>query len=292
MAKKIVGIVLILAALGTALLGMKAGGAAPENKKIIESAVVVADGKVLPENEGKVVMVTGTLEAPLPFVDEETGVVIDTIVAYRYVEKARVVLGDEDEADTWTWDATSELGGSKKLVAPGVTIGEFAVSEELMQPVPHLKQREEYSASDLEAGGWNEFRDQGLTYLYQPDYMPREGDEVHRDTFLKDYATSKQKNEGTLRVRYNVVEDGTDMDYTIIGLQTNGKLEKVPGMDLIPTVSGHLTKESMLAYAESSSNTSVVTSAVIAAVFGIFGVLMLVKAFRSGNATAKTKKTA
>jgi hypothetical protein len=36
----------------------------------------------------------------------------------------------------------------------------------------------------------------------------------------------------------------------------------------------------------------VVTSAVTAAVFGIFGVLMLVKAFRSGNAAAKTKKKA
>jgi hypothetical protein len=269
---------------------MKAGGAAPENRNIIESAVVVSDSRVLPENEGKVVLVTGTLEAPLPFVDPETGVVIDSIVAYRYVEKARVVLGKDDEKDTWTWDATSELGGSQKLIAPGVTIGEFAVAEELMYPVPNLKQRDDYSASDLAEGGWNEFRDKGLSYLYRMDYMPREGDEVYRDTFRKEYATSKQKNEGTLRLRYNVVEDGASMEYTIIGLQQDGKLEKVPGLDLISTVSGHLTPEEMLGYAESSNTTALITATVITLAFAIPGVIMLVKAFKGGHPAAKGKK--
>ena len=210
MAKRIIGIILVIAALGTVLLGIKAGGAAPENKKIIESATVVSDGKVLPENEGKVVIVTGTLEAPLPFADPETGVVIDTIVAHRYVEKARVELGGDDEKDTWTWDSTiskNDFGGSGKVIAPGVTIGEFAVSDELMSPVPTLKQRDQYSAADLSKGGWNEFRDQGLIYLYRLDFMPYEDGTVNYDGFLREYSTSKQKNEGTLRVRYNVMED-------------------------------------------------------------------------------------
>ena len=35
MGKRIVGIILVIAALGTVFLGIKAGGAAPENKKII-----------------------------------------------------------------------------------------------------------------------------------------------------------------------------------------------------------------------------------------------------------------
>ena len=64
MAKRIIGIILVIAALGTVLLGVKAGGSAPENRKIIESATVVSDGKVLPVNEGKVVIVTGTLGRP------------------------------------------------------------------------------------------------------------------------------------------------------------------------------------------------------------------------------------
>lgn len=291
MAKRIIGIILMIAALGTVLLGMKAGGAAPENKKIIESATVVSDGKILPENEGKVVIVTGTLEAPLPFVDEETGVVIDTIVAYRYIEKARVELGNDDEEDTWTWDSTNsknDLGGSKKLVAPGVTIGGFAVADELMQPVPTLKQKEEYFESDL-ANGWHAFRDQGLIYLYPMEYMPREDDVVNRDTFLKDYATSEQKNEGTLRVRYNVMEDDASLDYTMIGLQKNGKLEKVEELDLIATVFGHLTVEELLEYADSSASTAKTTALIIAAVLAGLGVLIIVRSTKLDAPAAKKK---
>lgn len=292
MAKRIIGIILVIAALGTVLLGIKAGGAVTENKKIIKGATVVSDGKVLPENEGKVVIVTGTLEAPLPFVDEETGVIIDTIVAHRYVEKARVELGSDDEEDTWTWDSTiskNDLGGSGKVIAPGVAIGEFAVADELMQAVPTLKQREEYSAADLAAKGWNEFRDTGLTYLYQRDSMPREDSTVNYDGFLKEYATSKQKNEGTLRVRYNVMEDDASLDYTIIGLQKNGKLEKVEELDLIATVSGHLTVEELLEYADSSASTAKTTAFIIAAVLAGVGVLLIVRAGKTAESAAQKK---
>ena len=77
MKKRIVGIVLVVAALVSALLGVKAAGKAPGNKKIIEGAVYVADGQVLAENEGKVVIVPGTLDADLPFVDKETGITLE-----------------------------------------------------------------------------------------------------------------------------------------------------------------------------------------------------------------------
>lgn len=281
MAKRIGGIILVALGLLSAFLGIKVVSGAPAKKNIVEGAVYVADGKVLPENEGKVVIVTGTLEAPLPFVDEETGVVIDTIVAYRYVEKARVVLGGEDEADFWTWDSTiskNDFGGSGKIIAPGVTIGEFAVADELMQPVPTQKQRTEYSASDLAAGGWNEFRDQGLTYLYQLEYMPLQDDAVRRDSVLMDYVTSKQKNEGTLRVRYNMMEDDADLEYTVIGLQQDGKLEKIPELDMVPTVAGKLTAAEMLEKAESGSKGATVFYFAAAAVLMGFGIWKIVKA--------------
>ena len=108
--------------------------------------------------------------------------------------------------------------------------------------------------------------------------MPLEDGVVYYDSILDDNLTSKQKNEGTLRVRYDVVEDGTSMDYTIIGLQKNGKLEEVEGLDLIAAVSGHLTPEEMLGYAESNNTTALITAVVIALAFAIPGVVMLVKA--------------
>lgn len=53
MGKKIVGIILIVAAVMTGLLGIKAGSS--NNQQIIETAVSITDGKVLAGNEGKVV---------------------------------------------------------------------------------------------------------------------------------------------------------------------------------------------------------------------------------------------
>ena len=281
MGKKIGGIILIVCALFAAFLGIKAAGSASGNQRIINDAVYVADGKVLPENEGKVVIVNGTLEAPLPFVDEETGIVLDSIVAYRRVEKARVVLGSDGKEDTWSWDSTiseNDLGGSKKLVAPGVTIGEFEVAEILLQPVPTFAELTEFYIGEDYDVEWYIFEEKGLDYLYQLEYMPLEDGVVYYDSILDDNLTSEQKNEGTLRVRYDVVEDGTSMDYTIIGLQKNGKLEEVEELDLIATVSGHLTPEEMLGHAESSNTTALITAAVIALAFAIPGVIILVKA--------------
>ena len=293
MAKKIGGIILIVCALFTAFLGIKAAGNTPGNQEIIKDAVYVADGKVLPENEGKVVIVNGTLDAPLPFVDEETGIELNSIVAYRRVEKARVELGSDDEEDTWTWDSTiseNDLGGSKKLVAPGVTLGEFEVAEILMHPVPTFGELDEiYIAEEYDAE-WYIFTDKGMDYLYQLEFMPLDDSTVYYDSLFDDNLTSKQKNEGTLRVRYDVMEKGTNMDYTIIGLQKNGKLEEVAELDLIATVSGHLTPEEMLGYAKSSNTTALITATVITLAFAIPGVIMLVKAFKGGHPAAKGKK--
>jgi len=281
MGKKIGGIILIVCALFTAFLGIKAAGNASVNQEIIKDAVYVADGKVLPENEGKIVIVNGTLEAPLPFVDEETGIELDSIVAYRHVEKARVVLGSDEKEDTWSWDSTlneNDFGGSKKLVAPGVTIGEFEVAEMLLQPVSTLGELTEFYIGEGYDVQWYIFEEKGLDYLYQLDYMPLEDGVVYYDTVTRDHTTSKQKNEGTLRVRYDVVEEGTSMDYTIIGRQKNGKLEEVEELDLIAAVSGHLTPEEMLGHAESSNTTALIAAAVITLAFAVPGVLMLVKA--------------
>ena len=292
MRKKIVPIILILCGLFSAFLGTKVVSGAPANQEIIENAVYVTDGKADPENEGKVVIATGTLSAPLPFVDEETGVIIDTIVAHRYVEEAKVELGGKDEEDTWTWLSTiskDKLGGSGKIIAPGVTIGEFKVADELMMPVPTLKQRDQYTADELSEGGWDTFRDKGAIYLYQKDYMPCEDDVVHYDSFMKDHLTSKQKNEGTLRIRYNVMEEDASLDYTIIGLQKNGKLEKVEELDIIAAMEGHLTPEEILAQSESISKGATVFYFAIAAVLVGLGIWKFIKAGKSAE-EQKSKK--
>ena len=72
--KQIIGLILIVAAALSAFGGYSVTAGAPEIQNTLKNAVYVSDGKVLPENEGKIVIVPGTLDPHLPFVDKETGI--------------------------------------------------------------------------------------------------------------------------------------------------------------------------------------------------------------------------
>ena len=109
MAKRIIGIILVIAALGTVLLGIKAGGAAPENKKIIESATVVSDGKVLPENEGKVKAKTGRKTDRKPMSEKEKTALIERLTA----EMKTAAKNLEFEQAAFLRDKIRELKGAK-----------------------------------------------------------------------------------------------------------------------------------------------------------------------------------
>ena len=299
MKKRIIGIILVIAALGTVLLGIKAGGAAPENKKIIESATVVSDGKVLPENEGKVVIVTAALDAHLPFVDEETGIPLNSIVAFRHVEKLAIDTGDdEDPNDRWRWDYASleeDYGGSKKIYAPGITFGAFQVSDDLMQAVNAREPLKDYSYVNLDALGLDDTLDEGVVYLYDDDYrMPLEEEIVPEvDLFGKTDFTYRDMK-GTCRVHYSVIPADADLRYTVIALQENGTLEDYEDLKMTDVIAGHLTVEELLAYADSSASSAKTAAFIFAAVLAGIGVLLIVRAGKTAEPAdqKKSKKRA
>lgn len=147
MTKKIIGLVLVALALFNVFFGMKAEENAPVNKEIIENAVLVTDGRILPENEGKVVIVQGVLEAPLPYVDEETGIALHSIVNHRQVKKLEFVYDSEEKKSYWSWTFTAlpdYYGGSNKIIVPDVRMGEYSVAKELLMSLTANDYREDY----------------------------------------------------------------------------------------------------------------------------------------------------
>ena len=283
MKKRAIGIILVIAALGTVLLGIKAGGAAPENKKIIEGAVEIRDGKVLPENEGKVVIVTDILKAPLPFVDEQTGIPLNSVVAYRQVEKLVIEEGkmeeDKKDPDTWKWEFAAlekYYGGSRKLIAPDITFGEFQISDTLLQAVNAYEKLSDYSYVDLSALGFDDFKEDNTIYLYGGEHMPKNEEEVRKTNLLglPDYDYMELID--TLRVSYKVIAEDS-LSYTIIGLQKNGVLEDMEALKMTDVFSGHLTVEELLEYADSSASSAKVAAFIIAAVLAGIGGLMIVR---------------
>ena len=271
---KIIGIVLIVIGLFCVFGAISVNSGAPETAKVISNAVYVSDGKVLPENEGKVVIVPGVLDAA-PYVDRETGIALSSAVAFRRVEKLYIEEDTEDETEYWAWKTEmSAFGGEKKIVAPNVTLGEFAVAEELLQTLSAGKRRTEYSEKELNQMGWSTFTDSGKTYLYQGDWMPRDEDDLDSVNTLLD-KNAYRDYVGTYRVAYDEM-DG-DREYTVVALQKDGQLVRVPDVTLQALHSGHLTQAEILESAESSAKGGMITAIVGAVLCFGAGAFLIVK---------------
>ena len=272
--KKIIGIVLIVIGLFCVFGAFSVNSGAPKTAEVIGNAVYVSDGKVLPKNEGKVVIVPGMLDAA-PFVDRETGIALSSAVAWRHVEKLYIEEESEKKTEYWSWETDmGAFGGHRKIVAPNVTLGEFAVAEELLQTLSAGKRRTEYSEKELNQMGWSTFTDGGKTYLYQGDWMPRDEDDLDSVNTLLD-KDAYRDYVGTYRVAYDEM-DG-DQEYTVVALQKGGQLVRVPDVTLRAIHSGHLTQDAILD-SEASSAKGGMISAIVGAVlcFGA-GVFLIVK---------------
>lgn len=271
---KIIGIVLIVIGLFCVFGAISVNSGAPETAKVISNAVYVSDGKVLPENEGKVVIVPGVLDAA-PYVDRETGIALSSAVAFRRVEKLYIEEDTEDETEYWAWKTDmSAFGGEKKIVAPNVTLGEFAVAEELLQTLSANQKRTEYSEKELNQMGWSTFTDDGKTYLYQGDWMPRDEDALDSVNTLLD-KNAYRDFVGTYRVAYDEMDGGPE--YTAVALQKDGQLVRVPDVTLQALHSGHLTQAEILESAESSAKGGMITAIVGAVLCFGAGAFLIVK---------------
>ena len=276
--KKIIGIVLIVIGLFCVFGAFSVNSGAPETAEVIDNAVYVSDGKVLPENEGKVVIVPGMLDAA-PFVDKETGIALSSAVAFRHVEKLYIEEETEEDSEEkteyWAWKTDmSAFGGEKKIVAPNVTLGGFAVAEELLQTLSANQKRTEYSEKELNQMGWSTFTDGGKTYLYQGDWMPRDEDDLDSVNTLLD-KNAYRDYVGTYRVAYDEM-DG-DREYTVVALQKDGQLVRVPDVTLRAIHSGHLTQDAILENEASSAKGGMITAIVGAVLCFGAGVFLIVR---------------
>ena len=79
-------IIFIVIAIILAIVGFTSTSTSKQTD-VVSKAVYVEDGKVLPKNEGEIVIVPGKLEAVTPLVDEITGVELPGVIAKKGSEK-------------------------------------------------------------------------------------------------------------------------------------------------------------------------------------------------------------
>ncbi len=258
MAKKIIGIVLIIIGLFTAFLGFKAMSQAPEAAEKLEAAVYVADAKVYPENEGKVVIVPGKIDAE-PLVDTETGLELPTIKASKQSWYA-VGAKSADVGYDWSW----MVDGVTQTLTAECSVGEFKLYEGMLNGLPVSVDYSDFEAGDL--------KEAGLMDYYA--YVVTDGVYISDDK--GGHTRYKDEYEGAVRYKYRIMPVDGELEYTFVGVQKNGAIARDDSLGMIASTEGILSFDDVLAKNESNNKAGNVFAFVAAALFIGGGVVCIV----------------
>lgn len=258
MAKKIIGIVLVIIGLFTAFLGVKAMKQAPEAAEKLKEAVYVADAKIYPENEGKIVIVPGKIEVELPLVDVKTGLKLPTIKATKqswYAVGVKSNVGYD-----WSWVAD----GATQTLTAECTVGEFKLYEGMLNGLIVSEDYKDFEKSNL--------KEAGLMDYYA--YVVTDGVYISDDK--GGHTRYKDEYEGAVRYKYRIMPMDGELEYTFVGVQKNGALVRDDSLGLIASTEGILSFDDVLAKNESNSTAGNIFAFVAAALFIGGGVAYMV----------------
>lgn len=259
MAKKIIGIVLVIIGLFTAFLGVKAMKQAPEAAVKLKEAVYVADAKIYPENEGKIVIVPGKIEAELPLVDTETGLKLPTFKATKQSWYAAGVKSVDVGYD-WSW----VNDGAIQTLTAECTVGEFKLYEGMLNGLPVSVDYSDFEKSDL--------KEAGLMDYYA--YVVTDGVYISDDK--GGHTRYKDEYEGAVRYKYRIMPMDGELEYTFVGIQKNGALARDDTLGLLASTEGILSFEEVLAQYESNNKAGNIFAFVAAALFICGGIVCIV----------------
>ena len=242
--KKIIGIILIIGGLLFAALAVKALVSAPQSYEKIRAAATIEDGKVTPENEGKLVVVSGTLKPAEQLQDPITGVKLPGVTAKRTVWTYKQDTNSDDET-VWDWKPentdysekanfgiNAEILTTTMLAAPTL-LGEFKVESKLLNPLIRNTEFKQYDEKSLNAGwkvlsGGKESR----YCVSKENWLPKKSTGMYSTTGY-----------GAQKISYGIVSPDDPLEYTIIGVQKGDTLIKSEDVDSVTTVKGIMTAQ-------------------------------------------------
>lgn len=242
--KKIIGVILIIGGILFVSLTIKALVSAPQSYEKIRAAATIKDGKVIPENEGKLVVVSGTLKPAEQLQDPITGVKLPGVTAKRTVWTYKQDTNSDDEK-VWDWKPentdysekanfgiNAEILTTTMLAAPTL-LGEFKVESKLLNPLIRNTEFKQYDEKSLNAG-WKV-----LSGGRESSYC------VSKENWLpkKSTGTYSTTGYGAQKISYGIVSPDDPLEYTIIGVQKGDTLIKSEDVDSVTTFKGLMTAE-------------------------------------------------
>ena len=246
----------------------------------ISKAVYVTDGKVLPENEGKLLVVAGEFEILNPLVDELTGVELPGVTARRTVERYEKVSKTEDGKTYYTLEWKNTILGdnnefndtvSSRLFA-GCKVGDIVIDNTVLTHISLNKKYHDIDSDVTYPYGYNVITHKDITYATKVDYMP-EGGEEYKGSFTQGFNKVYYMDyENMPRISYTIQEHDTNK-YTFIGKQQNGKLVYDTDFGMDSAYEGILTIDQLSEKVESGGMTGAIIAWVIAAIIALIGLL-------------------
>lgn len=242
--KKIIGIILIIGGLLFAALAVKALVTAPQSYERIRTAATIKDGRILPENEGKLVVVSGTLKPAEQLQDPITGVKLPGVTAKRTVWTYKQDTGSGDEK-VWDWKPentdysekanfgiNAEILTATMLAAPTL-LGEFKVESKLLTPLMRTTEFKQYDEKSLK-DGWNL-----ISGGRESSYC------VSKENWLPKKTTGRYSSagDGAQKISYGIVSPDDPLEYTILGVQKGDTLIKSEDVDSVTTFKGIMTAD-------------------------------------------------
>ena len=242
--KKIIGVILIIGGIFFASLAVKALVSSPQSYEKIKAAATIKDGKVIPENEGKLVVVSGTLKPAEQLQDPITGVKLPGVTAKRTVWTYEWDTNSDDE-QVWDWKPeitdysekanfgiNAEILTTTMLAAPTL-LGEFKVESKLLNPLMRTTEFTQYDEESLNAGwkvlsGGKESR----YCVSKENWLPKKSTGMYSSTGY-----------GSQKISYGIVSPDDPLEYTIVGVQKGDTLIKSEDVDSVTTVKGIMTAE-------------------------------------------------
>ena len=274
--KKIIGVILIVGGLLFVSLTIKALVSAPQSYEKIKAAATIEDGKVTPENEGKLVVVSGTLKPAEQLRDPITGVKLPGVTAKRTVWTYKQDTGSGDKK-VWNWHPentdysekanfgiNAEILTSTMLAAPTL-LGEFKLESKLLNPLIRNTEFTQYDKESLK-DGWNVLSGgkESRYCVSKEHWLPKKSTGMYSTTGY-----------GSQKISYDIVSPDDPLEYTIIGVQKGDTLIKSEDVGSITTIKGIMTAEEFADENKKGVRSGSIFSIITGILLAVIGVGML-----------------
>lgn len=228
--KKAGKIILILLGVIIVLLSVRALLGMPERQEILASAVWLDEPVCLPENEGSMVIISGEPEMLSPAYDEELGLTLNTIKAYRYDEEYRQTSGEKNiRKYKWVSCGAGSIAGEAAL-------GEFILDEKTINAFTTDAEYSDFDPAEISAGGYGIGYGKTAEDAMTDRLWVIKGGEYYYDAF--EYSNSKDiphitrsinaeiagEREGARAYAYRVCTGKPGAQVTIAGIQQGNML--------------------------------------------------------------------